>query len=71
MKLGPEQLIKMNFQILWKYRPVMSDKTQASELYSSVVYMCSSLLHLAPESRDLNHAEKKITVVKDEKTQNG
>ena len=47
----------------------MSDKTQASELYSSVVYMCSSLLHLAPESRDLNQAEKKITVVKDEQTQ--
>ena len=30
--------------------------------------MCSSLLHLAVESRDLSQAEKKITVVKDEQT---
>ena len=28
--------------------------------------MCSNLLHLAPESRDLYQAEKKIIVVKDE-----
>ena len=48
----------------------MSDKAQASELHSSVVYMSSSLLHLAPESCDLNQAEKKITAVKDEQTQN-
>ena len=71
MKLGPEQLIKMNFRILWKYRPVMSDKSHASELQSLVVYMSSSLLYLAPGLHDLSHAEKKITVVKDEQTQNG
>ena len=33
--------------------------------------MCTSLLRLAPGSRDLSQAEKKITVVKDEQTQNG
>ena len=38
---------------------------------AKVVYMCSSLLQLAPGSRDLSQAEKKITVVKDEQTQNG
>ena len=67
----PEQLVKMNFQMLWKYRPVMSDKTQTSELHSLVVNICSSLLHLAPKSRDLNQAVKKIMVVKDEQTQKG
>ena len=30
--------------------------------------MCSSLLQLAPGSRDLSQAEKKITVVKPEQT---
>ena len=31
-----------------------------------MVYICSSLLHLAPKSHDLSHAEKRITVVKAE-----
>ena len=30
--------------------------------------MCSSFLQLAPGSRDLSEAEKKITFVKDEQT---
>ena len=34
-----------------------------------MVYMCSSLLELAPGLRDLSQAEKKITVVKPEQTQ--
>jgi len=28
-----------------------------------VVYMCSSLLRLAPGSRDLSQAEKRVTVM--------
>ena len=31
---------------------------------SMIVYMCSSLLHLAVESRDLSQAQKKITFVR-------
>ena len=38
----------------WNYHP--QERLQ-------VVYMCSSLLQLAPGSRDLSQAEKKITVV--------
>ena len=49
----------------------MSDKSHASELHSSVVYMSSTLLHLAPGLHDLPQAKKKIIVVKDEQTQNG
>ena len=34
-----------------------------SDQVTMVVYMCSSLFHLAVESCDLSQAEKKITVV--------
>ena len=37
---------------------------------SKIVYMCSSLLHLAVESRDLSQAQKKVTVIKPEKIHN-
>ena len=44
----------------------MSDEIHANEL---LVYMCSSLLDLAPGSRNLSQTGKKITVVTDEPIQ--
>ena len=46
--------------------PDLSALSASSSVMSTsteVVYMCSSLLQLAPESRDLSQAEKRITVV--------
>ena len=46
--------------------PDLSALSASSSVMSTsteVVYMCSSLLQLAPESCDLSQAEKRITVV--------
>ena len=55
----------MNLKNVWIFRLVTAFRTGVEQIVVTivvqtwVVYMCSSLLQLAPGSRDLSQAEKK------------
>ena len=57
----------MNLKNVWIFRLVTAFRTGVEQIVVTiiiqtwVVYMCSSLLQLAPGSRDLFQAEKRIT----------
>ena len=57
----------MNLKNVWIFRLVTAFRTGVEQIVVTivvqtwVVYMCSSFLQLAPGSRDLFQAEKKIT----------